>query len=298
MTHLTSDHPKTGGSRSRLAAIAVLVLAMSASADLAAKGLANFYVTNESGQHWSLKCDGPLSRFHGVSVEVGDTNKLWYSPGESIFFTGPWGKWTCGIAPDSLCDNPQCSATIGCCCCYFGSSGVVEGEYECPSVVELCLADDPDPDVSFTITASGELTSNGAPLPCNDALTTASTLGFEGSSNTRDQDFYEFDGQAGDEVTITLELDTRVGKTGELATLVFDDGDKLKEKTTGALPLELRVTIPEDGTYRVTITNGKVNRNVAFAGGYRLRFHSANDAVDEIRPHDPRTLRKRGRRRH
>jgi len=260
---------------------------------LAYAGVANFLVTNDSDDTWFMKCSGPYLRVQGVEVQPGDSDKLFYSPGDPIFFTGPYGKWSCGIAPRSICDNPNCFSVLGCSCCQgaWGSGGVRLGQYDCSSVVEFCLEKDPDPDIQFTVTADGKLISNGRGVPCNKTLVTAATLGFEASSKIKDQDLYEFDGTAGDAVMIVLEIDSSVGGNGQQATLVVEDIDEgfdLRENTTGTLPLTLQVTIPKDDVYRVKVTNRTVDTEDAFAGGYLLHLDSANDLIDEIRPHDPR----------
>ena len=56
-------------------------------------GVANFSVTNDSDEIWYMKCAGPYSRIKGVVVEPGFQDKVFYSPGDPIFFTGPYGKW-------------------------------------------------------------------------------------------------------------------------------------------------------------------------------------------------------------
>jgi hypothetical protein len=254
-------------------------------------GVANFSVTNNSAQTWNLKCVGPYSRIKGTVVAVGEEDKIWYSPADPIFFTGPYGKWTCGTAdPETCATNFDCEDS-GCFCCEngFGGPGVKEGPNACLSVTEFCLLKDPDPDVSMAISADGTITTNGAMPPCNDAVLATATLGFEVLSSSTDEDNYEFDGQAGDDVTIRVEVDPDVGRAGERATLSI--GKDSSEALTGgmmtdALPLEIQMTLPETGTYWVRLSNLGVDPESRFVGGYVLSVSSAADLVSEIRPRD------------
>ena len=254
-------------------------------------GVANFSVTNESTQIWYLKCDGPFSRVKGVVVPIMARDFIWYSPADPIFFTGPYGKWTCGTADPETCETNFDCEDSGCLCCQngFGSSGVIQGRNACLSVVEFCLFKDSDPDIAMTISMDGTITTNGSMPPCNDTVLVADTLGFEVLSSFTDTDNYEFDGQAGDEVTIRVEVDPEVGRAGERAILSIGhlsedplDGGMVSD----ALPLELHITLPETGTYWLKLSNLGVGRQKAFVGGYVLYVNSAADLVDEIRPRD------------
>jgi len=64
-----------------------------------------------------------------------DENQLWYSPGESIFFTGPWGKWECGTADHEMCSTIYYCEIQGCACCpgNWGSPGISQGPEACPT---------------------------------------------------------------------------------------------------------------------------------------------------------------------
>jgi hypothetical protein len=64
-----------------------------------------------------------------------------------------------------------------------------------------------------------------------------------------DHDALLFDGQAGETITVMLERDGAGGSTGEIAELILGEerGPEL-DADTGALPLELTVTLPAAGS--------------------------------------------------
>lgn len=123
-------------------------------------------------------------------------------------------------------------------------------------------------------------------------MTTQATLGDDNARPRRDRDTFTFNfgPNPGDGlVTVTLEEDPEAGHTGEEATLsiskINSPGDlRPLPPIGGALPIEMTVTLPTDGEYRIVVEQNGIPDDVRFRGRYYLSVTSDSGDIEEIRP--------------
>ncbi len=107
------------------------------------------------------------------------------------------------------------------------------------------------------------------------------TLG-DNDSWVMDWDFFTFDGEEGDEVTVTLKTDESGSHTGDRATLILRDKiytTYLFKMNRGALSNRVSATLPASGKYKVLVKEqSKYARGKKFKGDYCLELDSSNGA--------------------
>jgi hypothetical protein len=122
---------------------------------------------------------------------------------------------------------------------------------------------------------------------CGTSGRICSVLGNDPKPSLLDQDIFEFQGKAGDAITITLEEDPSGTTSGDRASLI------LKQKGTlsllgvdrGALPNQVSVTLPKVATYRVIVgEQPKIQRAEPFRGDYCLTLDAPAGAVETFKP--------------
>jgi hypothetical protein len=97
-----------------------------------------------------------------------------------------------------------------------------------------------------------------------------------------DTDVFEFEGTAGDTVTVELETDDQSGNNGGEATLRLTGGT-LNRVKTGNLPLTIKADIPATGTYDVSVEQSGHN---PFKGYYNVSVGSEKDLIRGVVPTD------------
>ena len=114
---------------------------------------------------------------------------------------------------------------------------------------------------------------NATPPPC----TSAAAGGFLGdaSSTGPDRDGFQFDGQAGEKITVTLERSGASGGTGKAArVLLRDGGGRRLAGDAGVLPLKFAATLPAAGSYVVEAVEADGNLGKRFRGHFLVTVRS------------------------
>jgi len=109
------------------------------------------------------------------------------------------------------------------------------------------------------------------------------TLGDNASRWAMDTDIFTFEGETGDEVTITLSADESGSYTGKRATLILVDiihGAFLFKKDRGKISNSVSATLPANGKYKVLVhEQSKYARGEKFKGDYCLELDSSNGTI-------------------
>jgi hypothetical protein len=201
-----------------------------------------------------MQCSGPWARASKlVEFEPKDIPCTFYTAKSTIF--SPLGLWDCKLygATDSGCVTQSILSETQFCVTPISDA----------IFVDLDISPSPP-----TISA------NFSPPPCK-STSLQSFLGdsFKQEKSKPDSDEFLFDGNAGDEVMLTLRANPKEGNNGGSATMRII-GSSLDESTSGMPPLELDVTLPEDGEYSIIVEQPKKSAE-RFRGSYNLDVESA-----------------------
>jgi hypothetical protein len=206
-----------------------------------------------------LLCKGPWHRsssFCGQNIAGGTERFNFYSAEVNVF--SPFGSW-------------ECEADRGTC-----DSGLFGGCIGSPPESErfFCVNDTPNRQVNLIIERDLEIRQDFPITPCTYVAAVA-FLGDASSAGRRDRDSFRFEGEAGETITVRLDRDRASGSTGEIAELTVreDRGSTLDERS-GALPLELTITLPEAGTYEVEALEVERSAGEPFQGHFFLSVES------------------------
>jgi hypothetical protein len=228
-----------------------------------------------------IECDGPWLRSSSNQgpYQVYNTDPInFYSAEINIF--SPFGQWTCGVVgPKGGCQG-ECPGNILATTPSPGETRDVP-----PQVLHFCLADAPGSNWVY-IQMDGTTASTKLGGPCASGASTA--RGFLGDSpeGKRDQDAFQFTGDAGETVAVTLEPDPKGGHQGSVVRLaiVGPGGGPALGKATGAVPLQVRALLPRAGSYQVVVQERSPGSGDAFRGGYILRLNRPSGAAPEFTP--------------
>lgn len=236
-------------------------------------GEIEFHATNNTAQERCLQCEGPFSRkTPRVIVSPGGGMTYFYSAAITEF--SPYGPWFCSLYQVDSCfllgSEPELTTGI-----------VVQPGMP---VADLIISEQD----GFPIIIQkfpGLEAESGA------GLSVASKLGNDPAPGARDVDTFRVSAEEGDELTIRLEGDPSAGYIGTYARLRLISDRRIghiEEVEAGELPLEINVTIPETGTYELTVAKvaqSDVPDNLlSFKGGYILSVDSADDKVEALIP--------------
>jgi uncharacterized repeat protein (TIGR01451 family) len=122
---------------------------------------------------------------------------------------------------------------------------------------------------------------------CGTSGRICSLLGNDPKPSLLDQDIFEFQGTAGDPITITLEKDASGTTSGDRASLIIKQKGKLSllGLDKGDLPNQVSVTLPKAGIYQVIVgEQPKILRGTPFRGDYCLTLDAPQGAVETFTP--------------
>jgi hypothetical protein len=228
-----------------------------------------FFVTNNSNTTELIACDGPWERCGGfVHLKPGQQRFNFYSAEKNIF--SPFGPWTCAVGPDLSCPLDNQNNKIS-------------------SIINFCLEaipGNPDLGVEITVNPNSSMSVNFN-RNCSSISVTAH-LGDDSKPSAPDRDAFSFQGTQGDEVTLRLEEDTSAGYIGEQATLILRDvisEASLNEVITGAVPFEIKTTLPATGEYMILVQQHNIPLDARFRGNYNLSL-STSGSVELLVPAD------------
>ncbi|MGB7293060.1 MAG: hypothetical protein WBD99_12880 [Thermodesulfobacteriota bacterium] len=210
-----------------------------------------------------IQCSGPWARASKlVEFEPKDIPCTFYAAASTIF--SPLGLWDCKLygASDSGCVT---------------QSTLFETKFCVTPISDDIFVD------LFISANPPTMFANFSPPPCN-STSLRSFLGdnVKQEKSKPDSDEFLFDGNAGDEVMLTLRANPKEGNNGGEASLGIS-GNSLNESTSGALPLEIEATLPGDGEYSITVGQPK-NSAESFRGSYILSVTPSTGSIDLIEP--------------
>jgi hypothetical protein len=237
-----------------------------------------FRVTNDSlidnGKFdFCIQCSGPFFRASNlVFVQWGDKDCEFYAADRSGFTA--LGVWICNI----WIGDKETSGGI----CHIDSQLIDSkkfcfGNPDYPLHVDINIV----PDESGN-KASLDINQQPAP-PCPLAVSSFLGDNFKQEKSRPDNDTFNFAGMSGDEINLRVESDTQAGNNGGSAGLNIR-GSTLDESTSGTPPLELDVTLPEDGEYSISVEQPRRPKDQRFRGSYILRVTSSTGSIDLIEP--------------
>lgn len=231
-----------------------------------------FDVSNSTSEAYCVICDGPWFRASPLFRVPSGTNKCAFYAAKYTAFT-PLGKWNCTLYDVSVNDPGACNNT---------DSGFI-------NKISFCVQSaPPDADNSVGLFIEGmvgntELSTDQPAPPCSSAVSSFLGDNPKQEKSTPDSDIFLFDGAGGDEVTLKLETNPQGGNNGGEATLGIS-GNSLNESTSGMPPLELDVTLPEDGKYSISVEQPRRPKDQRFRGSYILRVTPGTGSIDLIEP--------------
>jgi hypothetical protein len=206
-----------------------------------------------------LLCKGPWHRhssFCGQNISGGTERFNFYTAHVNIF--SPFGSWECE-ADRGTCDSDPFGSCIG---------SPPESERF------FCVNDTPNRQVNLIIERDLTIRQDFPITPCSYVGAVA-FLGDASSAGRRDRDSFRFDGEAGETITVRLDRDGAGGSSGESAELILrEDRGKTLDERSGALPLELTITLPEAGTYEVEALEVERSAGEPFQGHFFLSVES------------------------
>lgn len=130
----------------------------------------------------------------------------------------------------------------------------------------------------YAYDAAGNVTS----VTTSGRSSTAVVAGLGAPGTLRpDRDVWTFQGSKGETVTVRLEAEPREAGIGRRISLVVRNkapGTQLRRQDASALPNEIAVALPADGTYEIVVQRQQeVPQEARYAGGYRLTFEARPD---------------------
>jgi hypothetical protein len=213
-----------------------------------------------------IYCAGPWARVSPwVDIDDLEHNKscTFYAAKDSGAFP-MWGRWTCFIYEKA---HGFCTTVLA----------------EELTMKDFCVENS---DSEVTLKIEGE-DANFIDVDKPSPPCVPSVLSFLGDNPKQekskpDSDEFLFDGSGGDQVTLTLETDSQLGNNGGEASLGIS-ANSLNESTTGAPPLEINVTLPEDGQYSIIVEQPKKSAD-RFRGSYILTITPGIGTIGLIEP--------------
>lgn len=127
--------------------------------------------------------------------------------------------------------------------------------------------------------------AKGCPLA--QKVKICSFLGNDPKPSLLDQDIFEFQGRAGDAISITLEKDASGTSSGDRAALILKQKAKLAilKLDRSDLPNQVDPALPRTGTYQVIVgEEPKILRGKQFRGNYCLSLDGPPGALETFKP--------------
>lgn len=226
-----------------------------------------FYFTNNSENEVIVFCKGPWFRYSGnIIVPPRAQGFHFYTAVDTIF--PAHGEW-------------QCEGRVG--------SGLFRTRF--------CLGVWPDPltEPVLTKNVGRAISVNLKAPPCGSTMA-AGFLGYAASASASpggisppdQQAAYQFDGEAGESVTATLERDSSKGSAGDIAQVILRNaqGD-IVEQSTGALPVTITASLPASGSYVVEVIQAAqsgTESSTPFRGYYQLTVSDESGEALQLEP--------------
>jgi hypothetical protein len=228
-----------------------------------------------------VECQGPWLRSGAGGPYAAHTPALIHFYSAEINIFSPFGEWLCSVtAPDNGCQG-GCSHILA----PRSSAAIPQDQPE--QVVHFCVAsgiEDVLIEVAGTTATAESGCCNLPPPPCASAVTTRAFLG-DSPEASRDRDTFQFAGDAGETVNVTLGPDNHSGHHGALARMAVVGEGGVMGKVSGPVPLALTARLPRAGTYRVVVQESKDSKaGQAFRGTYVVEMTPSSAAPTMLEP--------------
>lgn len=223
-----------------------------------------------------INCGGPFLRSSGCSLvhtpqqdfdPENEDFELFYSAEINSF--SPYGEWTCKLYATFTCIGVAGSKTF-----QIHRHPVPERKVDLTiSECETCV------ERFYIIDVETDQTCCG--------ISTNAFLGDRPEQKKPDKDTFSFEAIEGDEILLSLVQDGAVGHTGEEANFKVrgpTGSDTIKEISTGILPLDIEIVIPETGVYEIDVDQKGIPVEISYRGGYIIELTSSLNDVDKIVP--------------
>ena len=217
------------------------------------------------GQRICLICKGPFSRSTGLHFFTAPYNQRhFYTASDGI--GSQYGEWNCFWNPvfDKL-DEQECRDNRA----GFTDQFSFNLDKNAVSVEFIRRPGGYEPVQTTRTSAAG---SAAAEAPAPNEFSVPSSLGDDAREDKPDTDTFTFDGVEGDAIVLRLLRDPFKGHIGSEARLRLrragtGSGGEVVE---GSVPLRLKTTLPETGTYEVVVEQDNKNRDDWYRGDYFL----------------------------
>jgi hypothetical protein len=239
-----------------------------------------FYVTRKTGLpgHCYMRLYGPGPRLSQVIYLNGlqlNVPCRFYAALDRFPFRSPEGKWEIEVWNETITDQFRFCLTRG-----HGSDIAFEVRAESGSIVIRGSGNRGSGKCGWGGTSSlGFWTQGGADSPAH-----ASSASDSPEASEPNVDVWQFQGTAGDRVTVRLEANTHRGNNPGEVTVRLSGAGRGEHHATGTLPLELTATLDASGTYNINVEQSGEN---PYSGEYHLSVDSQMGLIDTVEPWNP-----------
>jgi hypothetical protein len=229
-----------------------------------------------------VHCNGPWLRTTEDGPYAAHTPDPinFYSAEINIF--SPFGEWDC----DVFAAHNGCQGTCSTVPIAAPRPPAIVPQDQPDQELHICVIDFMGiGSVNITVTGT-TATADLPPPPCPSEVTTRAFLG-DSPEGSRDRDAFQFAGDAGETVNLTLGPDNRSGHHGALARMavVGEGAGGVLGKASGPVPLALTARLPRAGTYRVVVQESQDSKaGQAFRGPYVVQMTPSSAAPTMLEP--------------
>jgi hypothetical protein len=232
-------------------------------------GDVEFYITDtisSNGHKICWICTGPFLRSSGLHYFTAPfTNQHFYTTGDGI--GSQYGEWNCyynyanDLGGELQCLGPRAGFT-------YQFSFTLDKNAVKVEFVETPPGYDPRQTTTRAVAANGV----SAEATAIKEFTHAAALGDDAKSDKPDRDTFTFDAVEGDDIVLRLIGDPATGHIGSQARLKLrrlgaGSGEEVVE---GSVPLRLKTTLSDTGTYEVVVEQDDKQKDDWFRGNYFL----------------------------
>jgi hypothetical protein len=232
-------------------------------------GDVEFYITDtisSNGHKICWICTGPFFRSSGLHYFTAPfTGQHFYTTSDGI--GSQYGEWNCyynyanDLGGELLCLGPRAAFT-------YQFSFTLDKDAVKVEFVETPPGYDPRQTITRAVTANEVSAEAEAP----EEISHAAALGDDARTDKSDRDTFTFDAVEGDDIVLKVVRDPAKGHIGSQARLKLrrlgaGSGEEVAE---GSVPLRLKTTLPETGTYEVVVEQDDKQKDDWFRGDYFL----------------------------
>jgi hypothetical protein len=232
-------------------------------------GDVEFYITDtisSNGHKICWICTGPFLRSSGLHYFTAPfTGQHFYTTSDGI--GSQYGEWNCyynyanDLGGELLCLGPRAGFT-------YQFSFTLDKDAVKVEFVETAPGYDP----RQTLTRAAATGDVSAEAEASKEISHAAALGDDARADKPDRDTFTFDAVEGDDIVLRVVRDPAKGHLGSQARLKLRllGASSGEEVVSGAVPLKLKTTVSESGTYEVVVEQDDKQKDDWFRGDYFL----------------------------